>query len=305
MTNLRIIWHMMPAGSERMIRKSVDLRPDAVIPCLEDGVAYDTRLKSEARQMVVRMSREVDWRSLNILYYPRINRTNSVYWRDDVATLFDGHIDGLVVGKEESPDRVRDLDEFMAEQEERTGRPIGSVGLILMIETALGLHRTFELVTACSRVEGALLGREDLQASLGVMRRVDDSLADGSLELAYARGRVVAECKAAGKEVIDGASFSYIDESYMLRDASLTARMGFTGKLSAHPNHVKFIRKGFGPDARDVQIASEMVERGDQMLAQGEAPVFGVAGMEVTPPIVEQARLVVKRAEWAADPVTA
>ena len=290
---------MMPGDSEKMIRKSADLRPDAIIPCLEDGVAYTDEAKAAARQLIVRLSQEVDWRSLNVLVYPRINTSNSRYWRDDISALVEGALDGIVIAKEESPDRVRDVDEFLAAEEERVGRSVGSIGLILMVETALGLHRTYELATASRRVEGLLLGREDLQASLGVMRRVSDSLASGSEELLYARGHFVAACKAAGKEAIDGASFVYDDPVYMLRDASLTARLGFTGKLSAHPKHIDSIRAGFAPEASDIQVASEMVERGEAMLADGVAPVFGVAGMEVTPPIVAQARLVLLRAEWA------
>jgi citrate lyase beta subunit len=85
----------------------------------------------------------------------------------------------------------------------------------------------------------------------------------------------------------------------MSRDAALTARLGFTGKLSAHPRHAQAIRQGFAPDADDVRAAQEMVTRGEAMVSEGSAPVFGVNGMEVTPPIIGQARLVLQRDAWA------
>jgi citrate lyase subunit beta/citryl-CoA lyase len=290
---------MMPGDKERLVRKAVEFRPDAVIPCLEDGVAYEPAAKQAARELLVRLSSEVDWAGEQILFYPRINRSNSEYWRDDVVSLLEGKPDGLVIAKEESPDRVRDVDEFLAEQERRTGRAEGSVPLIVMVETALGLHRAYELASASPRVEGLLLGREDLSASLGIMRRHSEMVSSGHEELLYARSKFVLDCKAAGKEAIDGASFTYSDEGYMSHDSSLAARLGFTGKLSAHPKHVKSIRLGFTPDPADVEIARQMVEMTAEYEKNGDAPVFGVAGMEVTPPIVDQARLVLARAAWA------
>lgn len=297
--NPRVVWHMMPGDKERLIRKAVEFRPDAVIPCLEDGVAYEPSAKHAARELLASLSAEINWAAEQILFYPRINRSNSEYWRDDIAVLLGGKPDGLVIAKEESPDRVRDVDAFLSEQERRTGRPEGSVPLIVMIETALGLHRAYELASSSPRVEGLLLGREDLSASLGIMRRHSEMVSSGHEELLFARSKFVLECKAAGKEAIDGASFTYSDEDYMTHDSSLAARLGFTGKLSAHPKHVAAIRRGFMPDSEDVEIARQMIELTEEYEKKGDAPVFGVAGMEVTPPIVDQARLILARAQWA------
>ena len=255
--------------------------------------------KAERARSFARLSREIDWTANEILFYPRINRSNSEYWRDDIIELLDGRVDGLVIAKEESPDRVRDVDLFLAEQEAERGIPVGRTPLILMIETALGLHRTYELALACDRVEGLLLGREDLSYSLGIMRRLREMVESRHDELLYARSRFVAECRAAGKEAIDGAPFTFEDEGYMLDDSALAARLGFTGKLSAHPKHVVAIRAGFAPEQADVEIARAMLAKAEDYVGAGAAPVFAVAGMEVTPPIVEQARLVVQRAEAA------
>jgi citrate lyase subunit beta/citryl-CoA lyase len=297
--NPRVVWHMMPGDSERMIRKSAELGVDAIIPCLEDGVSYSDAAKQAARELLVRLSTEIDWDANEVLFYPRINRSNSKYWRDDVTTLLEGRVDGLVIAKEESPDRVRDVDEYLTEAERRTGRPEGSIPLIVMVETALGLYRTYDLAAATPRVQGLLLGREDLSASLGIMRRHSEMISSNHEELLYARSKFVADCKAAGTEAIDGASFTFTHEEYMRYDSSLAARIGFTGKLSAHPAHIPAIRAGFNPDPEDVEIAREMLARGEEFEANGNAPVFGVAGMEVTPPIVDQARLLLARAASA------
>lgn len=48
-----------------------------------------------------------------------------------------------------------------------------------------------------------------------------------------------------------------------------------------------------------MKVAQEILDLEAAALQRGEAAVGGIAGMEVTPPIVDQARLVIQRAEWS------
>jgi citrate lyase subunit beta/citryl-CoA lyase len=294
-----IIWHMMPAVAERLVRKSAEFRVDAIIPCLEDGTAYRPEAKEAARRSLVALRSEIDWKSKGIKFYPRINRSNSQYWQDDVRALVPARVDGLIIAKEDSPDRVRDVCNLISEVEEENGIEHGATPVTIMLETALGLVRAYELASADPRVEAIMIGREDLSSSLGIFRRHQELLAGGNIELLYARSAVVAACRAAGKRALDGASMTFTDEDYMAYDCALAARMGFSGKLSAHPKHVEAIRAGFSPLPEDVEIARQMVEGAKEMSAAGDAPVLGVAGLEVTPAVVPQAQLILDRARWA------
>jgi citrate lyase subunit beta/citryl-CoA lyase len=295
----KIIWHMMPAENERLVRKSADFKVDAIIPCLEDGTAYTSEAKQAARESLARVRDEIDWKKKGILFYPRINRSNSEYWHDDVRALVAMKVDGLIIAKEESPDRIRDVCDLISSEEEKHGIKSGSIRVTIMLETALGLVRCYEMASADPRVDGVMVGREDLSSNLGIFRRHAELLEGGNLELLYARSKVVADCRAAGKYALDGASLTFTDEDYMAFDCSLAARMGFSGKLSAHPRHIETIRAGFSPLPEDVEIALQMVEGAKAMSDRGEAPVLGVEGMEVTPAVVPQAQLVLDRAKWA------
>lgn len=293
-----VIWLMMPGGHREMVLKSVRYRPDTIVPCLEDGVRYDERSKRAARESLVGAIAEVRAAAPEVGVFPRINHPSGDYWRDDLDALVAAGIDGLVIPKTEHPDQVRAVAGQLARREAEAGtkRP---AEIVVMIETPKGLLAAERLATADHRVAALLLGREDYSAAVGLMRRHQDSLREGSPELLYARSQVATVAQAHEIGAIDGASFTFVDRDYMRADASLTARIGFTGKLAAHPAHVEAIRYGFTPVPEDLTAAEEIVELARTAEQQGEAAVGAVRGMEVTPPIVEQARLLLRRAEWA------
>ncbi|HEY8480302.1 MAG TPA: CoA ester lyase [Spirillospora sp.] len=295
----RVIWLMMPGGDRNMIVKSLKYRPDVIIPCLEDGVAYDDEAKKAAREVLADVLGGDAFGSRDVLVYPRINHPSGPYWRDDVDVVVGTEATGIVIPKTESADEVRTVAEYVAAAEARAGRAEGAVRIVAMIETARGVLRAEEIASAHERVRGLLFGREDYSASVGLMRRHADSLAEGSPELLFARSAVVTAAQAAGVEAIDGAAFTLVDEEYIARDASLTARLGFTGKLAAHPAHVAGIRAAYTPDPGDLEAARKMLELERESAAAGTAAVGGVDGMEVTPPVIAQAKLLVRRAAWA------
>lgn len=298
-TSERVIWLMMPGGDRALIDKSMRYGPDAITPCLEDGVAYDPDHKRRAREVLREALSEGRFAAQDILVYPRINHPTGPYWIDDITALIDTEAGGLVIPKTESGEQVRAVADEVAKAEAAAGREEGSIRIVAMIETARGVLRAEEIAAADPRVRGLLFGREDYSASIGLMRRHTDSLAELSPELLYAKSAVVTAAQAVGVEAIDGAAFTLKDQSYIDRDASLTARLGFTGKLAAHPAHVAGIRRGFTPDPPDVEVAEKMVQLERDAEAAGLAAVGGVDGMEVTPPVVAQAKLLLRRAAWS------
>jgi citrate lyase subunit beta / citryl-CoA lyase len=294
-----VIWLMMPGGDMKLVDKSANYAPDVIIPCLEDGVAYIDSEKKQAREDLAEFIRNGAHSARGIATFPRINHPSSIYWTEDVAAMVEAGADGIVVPKSETAEEIRAVDKALADAEKACGREVGSTALVVMMETAKGVSNADELAVAAERTVAFLFGREDFSASIGLMRRHADSLEQGSPELLFARSKVVLAAQAAGIGSIDGASFTFVDEDYMNKDASLTARIGYTGKLAAHPAHVASIRHGFTPLEEDLKVAADIVALEEAALAEGKAPIGGVAGMEVTPPIVEQARLLLARSEWS------
>jgi citrate lyase subunit beta/citryl-CoA lyase len=298
MADDRVIWMMMPSGRRDMIEKSLKYAPDVIIPCLEDGVRYDDDSKEAARGLLSDVLGGDMFSSKDVLVYPRVNHPTSKWWRDDIDMVVRSEASGIVVPKTESAEEIRDVANYLAEAEASAGRPAGTLRIVAMIETTKGILRAEEIAHAHERVRGLLFGREDFSASVGLMRRHADMLRDGSPELLFARSTVVTAAQSAGIESIDGAAFTLTDTDYIGRDASLTARLGFTGKLAAHPAHVKGIRYAFTPLEEDLELARAMIAVETDSDADNSAAVAGVAGMEVTPPVVLQAKLLVRRAGW-------
>lgn len=296
--DLRTIWMMMPGGDASMIVKSLKYQPDVIIPCIEDGVPYNDAAKSEARELLKEVLGGSRFKDVDVLVYPRINHPSGPYWKEDLDAVLQTEASGIVIPKTESAEEVRAVAEQIEAAEIAAGRTAPGLRIIAMIETAKGVLRAEEIASAHPRVRGVLFGREDFSASVGLMRRHEDSLREGSPELLFARSAVVTAAQVAGVEAIDGAAFTLTDMDYINKDASLTARLGYTGKLAAHPAHVKGIRWAYTPVPEDLELASLMVAVESNAEETGEAAVAGVAGMEVTPPVVAQAKLLLKRAEW-------
>ena len=61
---------------------------------------------------------------------------------------------------------IRDLDQAIAATEAQAGLAPGSIGILPVCETALGVVNVREIASASTRIRNALLGAEDLAADL-------------------------------------------------------------------------------------------------------------------------------------------
>ena len=111
--DMRIIWMMMPGGDTGLIKKSLKYRPDVIIPCLEDGVAYTPDAKDQARASLKKDLSGTMCTDIDVLVYPRINHPSSDYWKADIEMLIQTEASGLVIPKTESGDEVREVVKFL------------------------------------------------------------------------------------------------------------------------------------------------------------------------------------------------
>ncbi len=107
----------------------------------------------------------------------------------------------------------------------------------LMIETALGAARVFELAAARG-VEGIAFGAADYRLGLGVRD-------PGEEPLAYVRQRLLLAARAAGIRVWDSPWFAFRDLDGLRRSARRAAGLGFDGMLAIHPAQVPVIHEAF------------------------------------------------------------
>ena len=177
-----------------------------------------------------------------------------------------------------------------AQLEEKLGLGKGSVGLLPLNETALGVENAYQIASACSRVKAIFLGGEDLTADLRCKRTKEGH------EIAYARSRMVVAARAAGVDVYDTPFTDVNDDEGIYVDAQYAKSLGFTGKSAISPRHVKAINQVFSPTKTDIDYAYEVMEAIRIGNEQGKGAV-SLRGKMIDAPIVARAQQTIAAAE--------
>ena len=220
----------------------------------------------------------------------RINSIDTAYWQDDLEAIVPLKPDLIMPPKASSAADMQTLDAYIAKVEEKAGIPVGTVKLIPLIETALGVERAFEIAAACPRVTALFLGGEDLTADLRCKRTKAGN------EIDYARKRLVCAARAAGIDVYDTPFTDVNDDEGIVIDAEYAKSLGFTGKSAIAPRHVRTINEVFSPSLADIEYAKLVFEAIRIGKLQGKGAV-SLRGKMIDTPIVERARQTLEAAK--------
>jgi citrate lyase subunit beta/citryl-CoA lyase len=229
---------------------------DVLIQDLEDFTPPPRR--DEARALTAGVFAR--WRTVGARVCARINslREDGPL---DLAHVVPAKPDFIAYPKAATAGDMRELDRAVTAGEERAGLERGSIGILPVCETALGVVNVREIAAASPRIRYALLGAEDLAADLRAERGRD------GVELDYARRRFVLECRAAGIEPID-APYTFTDQEGAAAEARYARRLGYRAKSLVRPDHTAAILAALIPS--DAQKAQRMVEAFEAARARGE-----------------------------------
>lgn len=268
----------LPGNTPNMLINGNCLGSDAVIFDLEDAVAPAE--KDAARILVRNTLRYMDF--LGCERIVRINCVDTAYWREDLDAVLPEKPDLILLPKSGTPDDVLTADAYMAELEEKLGLSRNAVGLMPLIETALGVENAFAIASCCPRVKALFLGAEDLTADLQCKRTKEGQ------EIFYARSRLVVAARAAGVEVYDTPFTDVNDDEGIRADAAFARGLGFTGKAAISPRHVEVINEVFSPSEKDISYAYEVMDAIALAKEQGKGAV-SLHGKMIDAPIVARA----------------
>ena len=269
----------LPGNTPNIIVNGEILGADAVILDLEDAVAPAE--KDSARILVRNAIRYMGFGKCEVIV--RINAIDTPYWQKDLDAIIPVRPSLIMPPKTACAADVLAVDAYISQLEEKLGLEQGSVGLIPLIETALGVENAFQIASACPRVKAIFLGGEDLTADLHCKRTKEGQ------EIFYARSRMVVAARAAGVEVYDTPFTDVNDDEGIYTDAQLAKSLGFTGKASISPRHVKAINEVFSPSMKDIDYAYEVMEAIRIGKEQGKGAV-SLRGKMIDAPIVARAQ---------------
>ncbi len=276
----------LPGNNPNMLINGNCLGADAVIFDLEDAVSPAE--KDAARILVRNTMRYMDFKGCEIIV--RINSVDTDFWKADLDAILPEKPDLILLPKVGTPEDARTADAYMTEVEEKLGFSKNTVGLMPLIETALGVENSFAIASSCSRVQALFLGAEDLTADLQCKRTKEGR------EIEYARTRLVVAARAAGVEVYDTPFTDVNDDEGIEVDAALAKALGFTGKASISPRHVEVINRVFSPTEKDIEYAYEVMDAIRLAKEQGKGAI-ALHGKMIDAPIVARAERTIAMAE--------
>ena len=276
----------LPGNTPNMLINGNCLGSDAVIFDLEDAVSPAE--KDAARILVRNTMRYMDFRGCEIIV--RINSIDTAFWKKDIDEILPQKPGLILLPKTGSAQDVLEADAYISQVEEKLGLEKNTVGLMPLIETALGVENAFSIASATKRVKALFLGAEDLTADLQCKRTKEGR------EIEYARTRLVVAARAAGVDVYDTPFTDVNDDEGIVKDAQLAKALGFTGKASISPRHVEVINSVFSPTQKDVDYAYEVMEAIRLAEQQGKGAI-ALHGKMIDAPIVNRAKQTIAMAE--------
>lgn len=233
----------VPGDNPRALDKIGQLKPDAVILDLEDGVNPDER--TEARARIAKILKNPP---KGIYFTVRVNPVGSDWVNDDLKCLLDNPPHAIVFPK------VGDASEL--EKAEILLKNLGlpdEVKLWVMIETPIGVLNAREIAFSTERLECLVMGTSDLVKDLHAAHTKDRSPVLFSLSLC------VLVARARGMSIIDGVHIGLMDMPGFLAACEQGAALGFDGKTVIHPVQIEGANTAFGPGEKAVAKAEKIV----------------------------------------------
>ncbi|MBQ7768952.1 MAG: CoA ester lyase [Oscillospiraceae bacterium] len=276
----------LPGNNPNMLINGSVLGADAVIFDLEDAVSPAE--KDAARVLVRNTLRYMDFTGCQRIV--RINSTDTAYWKADLDAVLPEKPELILLPKTGTAQDALTADAYITELEEKLGLPANSVGLMPLIETALGVENAYAIAASCKRIHALFLGAEDLTADLRCKRTKEGR------EIEYARTRLVVAARAADVEVYDTPFTDVNDDEGIWTDAELAKALGFTGKAAISPRHLEAINQTFSPTLAEIDYAYEVLEAIAMAKAQGKGAI-ALRGKMIDAPIVARAQRTIEMAE--------
>jgi citrate lyase subunit beta/citryl-CoA lyase len=267
-----------PGNHERRVEKALGLGADVVILDLEDAVAISE--KKSTRELINKTLEQ----PRNCAVFVRVNAYDTEFCYGDICSIVSENLDGIVLPKLESLEDLRSIDWLLDNLEQERGLPNGSIDLMPIIETAVGLVNIREIARADTRVKRLAFGGGDYTRDLGMEWTLKED------ELLPVRSEMVLASRFGKLEPPVDTVFIHIKEhDAFCSSCSNILRLGFQGKMCIHPDQVPVTNETFTPDPEEVKWSQRVIDEFAKAEKAGIASIQ-VDGYFVDYPIVEKAQ---------------
>ena len=286
--------HFVPGANEKMLNKSLETAADALILDLEDAVTPEN--KDSARVTVSDWLEHVDFgRQERVV---RVNPLGSPWFERDVEETMGHPPDSYLIPKVNNANEVAEIDATIREHERSFGHTEGAVKLLILgTETPQGFLNIGDLA-ANPRVDALTWGAEDLSAAIG--SRANRNPGGSYLPIfEHARVMCLLAATAWDKQPLDTVFVDFNDPSGLRSECLESANMGYTGKITIHPNQIEIVNECFTPSPAEVSEAKELLDLFAAKEAEG-VMAFSFKGQMVDVPHLTRAKKIVEMSEALA-----
>ena len=244
-----------PGSRPELLAKAQLGDADAMIFDLEDSVPLNA--KDEARKNIANALAA----GLKKPMFLRISNPRAGDFMADLQVLANAssllNVAGIVLPKADDADDIQAVAKALKDVESKHNMQEGTLSILPLIETCLGLRNGFDIAKASTRVIGMALAsaeQGDFMVDLG------GRWTPRSLALAYPRSKLVVDARAAGVQWLVDGVFMNLKDTDMLREECLIAReLGFVGKMAIHPTQVDVMHTVFSPSELEVAYARGLI----------------------------------------------
>ena len=252
-------WLFVPANREDRIAKAFATSADAVLMDLED--ACPEADKASARRLVADAAAANGGRRC----FVRINSAQTRHALDDLEAVVVEGLAGVMLPKAETAAGIHAISWVLDQLEMRRGLERGSIELIPLVETAIGVCNMTEIARChIERVRRLTFGAGDLTTDLGTAWTRDEG------ELSQVRTTIVTASRAGRLEPpIDTVWPGIADADGLALSLSRARSMGFGGKLLIHPSQVDTANSALSPTEEEISHARRVLEAAAAAQAEG------------------------------------
>jgi citrate lyase subunit beta/citryl-CoA lyase len=244
-----------PGSRPELLAKAQLGDADAMIFDLEDSVPLNA--KDEARKNIA----DALAAGLKKPMFLRISNPRAGDFMADLQVLANAsslvNVAGVVLPKADDAEDIQAVAKALKDVESKHNMQEGTLSILPLIETCLGLRNGFDIAKASTRVIGMALAsaeQGDFMVDLG------GRWTPRSLALAYPRSKLVVDARAAGVQWLVDGVFMNLKDTDMLREECLIAReLGFVGKMAIHPTQVDVMHTVFSPSDLEVAYARGLI----------------------------------------------
>jgi len=280
---LRRTMLFMPGNNPGMLQNAAILGADSVILDLEDAVSLTE--KDSARILVREAIKTIDYSQVEVVV--RVNPLDTEFGPLDVDMIARVKPDTLLIPKA-NEEGIKLVAQLLDKIEKEEGFAAGSIKIIALIETALGLENVYSIIRVSKRVVGVLLGGEDLTADLGIERTKEGQ------EIFYARNKVATVCRALKVDAIDTPFTDINDYEGLERDTAKAKGLGLTGKAAINPRQIEIIHSVFAPTKVELKQALRILDAMEEAEKEGKG-CCSLDGKMIDAPVIQRATCMVNQ----------